>query len=113
MEGKPLRLNQKTYARGLAIHSKTELRYRLGGEYRRLQAMVGIDDEITKFGATTVRVIGDRKPLYAADFAPRQPAIPLDLDVTGVIELEILVDWGPDGSDIGDRIHLADARLVK
>jgi hypothetical protein len=115
LEGKPLRLGQKTYARGLAIHSKTELLYRLGGEYRRFQALLGVDDEITNtdWGAVSIRILGDRKEMYAGECRPRQTPIPLDLDVTDVVELEIIVDWGPDKSDIGDRIHLADARLVK
>lgn len=114
LEGKPLRLGQKTYARGLAIHSKTELRYRLGGEFRRFQALMGIDDEITntEIGAASVRILGDRKELYSGECRPRQTPIPLDLNVTGVVELDIIVDYGPD-DDIGDRIHLADARLVK
>jgi hypothetical protein len=114
LEGKPLRLGQKTYARGLAIHSKTELRYRLGGEYRRLQALMGIDDEITntRFGTVVFRILGDRNQLFAGEFRPRQPPIPLDLDVTGVVDLDLLVDWGSD-TDIGDRLHLADARIVK
>lgn len=113
LEGKPLRLGQKTYPRGLAVHSKTELKYRLGGEYRRLQAMLGIDDEINKFGVASIRILGDRKELFSAECRPRQPAIPLDLDVTNVVELDIIVDFGSDKTDIGDRIHLADARLVK
>ena len=116
LDGRPLRLGQKTYSRGLAIHSKTELKYRLGGEFRRFQALLGIDDEITRFGETTVRILGDREELFAADISPRQAPIVIDLDVAQVVELEIVVDFGPDKpwrSDIGDRVHLADARLVK
>lgn len=113
LEGKPLRLGQKTYSRGLAIHSKTELKYRLGGEFRRLQALLGVDDEISRFGAVSLRILGDREELYAADFRPRQTPVPLDLDVAQVVELEIIVDFGADNSNIGDRLHLADARLVK
>lgn len=113
LEGKPLRLGLKTYPRGLAIHSKTELKYRLGGEYRRLQAMLGIDDEITKNGIAAIRILGDRKELFAAECRPRQSPVPLDLDVAGVVELDIIVDFGSDNTWIGDRIHLADARLVK
>ena len=115
LDGRPLRLNGKAYARGLAIHSKTSLVYRLGGEYRRFQTMIGIDDEITdtRFGATQVRILGDRKELYTGVCQPRESAIPIDLDVSGVVELEILVDYGPDEDDTSDRVHLADARLVK
>lgn len=113
LEGKPLRLDQKTYPRGLAVHSKTELKYRLGGEYRRLQAQLGIDDEITKYGIAAIRILGDRRELFSAECRPRQPAISLDLDVADVVELDIIVDFGSDKTGIGDRIHLADARLVK
>ncbi len=115
LDGRPLRLNSKTYARGLAIHSKTEMVYRLGGEFRRFQAMMGIDDEFTnpKWGAVRVRISGDRKELYSGVCKPRENPVPLDLDVKGVVELEILVDFGPDMDHIGDRLHLADARVVK
>ena len=115
LDGRPLRLGQKTYARGLAIHSRTELVYRLGGDFRRFQAMMGIDDEFTneKWGAVEVRILGDRRPLYSGVCRPREDPIPLDLDVTGVVELEIIVDYGPDKDGIGDRLHLADARVVK
>jgi hypothetical protein len=115
LDGRPLRLGQKTYARGLAIHSKTELVYRLGGEYRRFQALMGIDDEFTnpQWGAVEVTIRGDRKVLYAGVCRPREHPIPLDLDVTGVVELEIVVDFGPDQDHIGDRLHLAEARVVK
>lgn len=115
LDGRPLRLGQKTYARGLAIHSRTELVYRLGGEYRRFQAMMGIDDEFTnpKWGAVDVTIRGDRKVLYSGVCRPRENPVSLDLDVTGVIELEIVVDFGPDKDHIGDRLHLADARVVK
>lgn len=115
LDGRPLRLNGKTYARGLAIHSKTEMVYRLGGEFRRFQAMMGIDDEFTnpKWGAVSVRISGDRKELYSGVCKPRENPVPLDLDVKGVVELEIVVDFGPDMDHIGDRLHLADARVVK
>jgi hypothetical protein len=115
LDGRPLRLGQKTYARGLAIHSRTELVYRLGGDYRRFQAQMGIDDEFTnpKWGAVDVTIRGDGKELYSGVCRPRENPIPLDLDVSGVVELEILVDYGPDKDGIGDRLHLADARVVK
>jgi hypothetical protein len=115
LDGRPLRLHGKTYARGLAIHSKTEMVYRLGGEFRRFQAMMGIDDEIINpnWGAVSVRISGDRKELYTGVCKPRENPVPLDLDVKGVVELEIVVDYGPDMDDISDRLHLADARVVK
>jgi len=37
----------------------------------------------------------------------------IDLDVTGIVELEIFVDFGSDKRDIGDRLYLGNARLLK
>ncbi len=114
-DGKPLRLADKTWPRGLAIHSLTTLTYRLGGDYRRFLALAGIDDEIRAHGNVLLTITGDGKTLYEGEIGienPRRPAIPLDLDVTGVVELQIKVDFGKN-NDIGDRLHLVDARVTK
>ncbi|HTN02357.1 MAG TPA: NPCBM/NEW2 domain-containing protein [Planctomycetaceae bacterium] len=114
-DGKPLRLAGKTWPRGLAIHSLTTLTYRLGGDYRRFVALAGIDDEIRAHGNVLLTISGDDKTLYEGEIGvenPRRPAIPLDLDVTGVVELKIKVDFGKN-NDIGDRLHLVDARVTK
>lgn len=117
--GGPLRVGGRAYARGLAIHSKTLLRYRLGGEYRRFLALMGLDPEITydtqhpeTRALVRVEIRGDGRSLFAADVRAGDPPQPLDLPVEGVADLEILVDFG-DNSDIGDRLHLAEARVVK
>lgn len=114
-DGKPLRLAGKTWPRGLAIHSLTTLTYRLGGDYRRFVALAGIDDEIRAYGNVQLTITGDDKVLYDGEIGvenPRRPAVPLDLDVTGVVELKIKVDFGKN-NDIGDRLHLVDARVTK
>jgi hypothetical protein len=118
--GGPLRLGGRTYTRGLAIHSKTVLRYRLGGEYRRFTAMLGLDPEI-KFdpGRPETRrearfeVRGDGRVLFAKDVLAGEPPEPLELSVDGVVDLEIVVEFGRDNSDIGDRVHLGDAKVLK
>ena len=38
--------------------------------------------------------------------------VKLDLDVTGVVELEIFVDFG-EQNEVGDCLDLADAKVVK
>ena len=121
-EGGPITLGDKPYAKGLAIHSQTTLKYRLGGEYRRFQSIMGIGDEI-RYGDVDVTFKGDGKPLFKsgvkASVAGNQGTMPravpqiLDIDVTGVVELEIFVDYGSDGHDNGDRLYLGNARVVK
>jgi hypothetical protein len=112
LEGRPLRVGARSFARGLAIHSRTRLRYRLGGEYRRFTAEAGIDPEIPSADAL-VKIVGDGKTLFEENFTAADDPKSLDLPVDGVVELDIIVDYGRDRLDIGDRIHLGDARVTK
>lgn len=114
LDGGPIALAGRSYARGLAIHSKTTLRYRIAGEYTRFQAVAGIDDVVRGLG-TQVRLVisADGKSLFDADVNGRDAPLPLDFDVTGVRDLEIVVDFGSDGGIEGDHLDLANARLIK
>ncbi len=114
MDGGPLRLGNKIYARGLCLHSKTQLKYRLGGEYRRLQTVIGIDHLVASNGYGDCRLVisGDGKSLFEADVKAKDSPRLIDLDVAGVVMLEILVDFGGN-LDISDHLDLADAKLVK
>ena len=118
-EGGRIGVGQQTFAKGLAIHSRTLLKYRLGGDFRRFQAIMGIGDELS-FGIVDVVIKGDKRVLFKGSAQTPEPdtakvAAPqtLDLDVTGVAELEIFVDYGSDQRDIGDRLYLANARVIK
>lgn len=110
----PLQLGGTVYPRGLSIHSRTVLQYRIDGDYRRFQAVMGIDDSVGRYGRGDVHVVisGDGKPLLEADVRGTDAPRPLDLDVTGVRDLEILVDFGGD-LDIADHLDLADAKVIK
>ncbi len=121
-DGSLITLADKSYAKGLAIHSQTLLKYRLGGEYRRFQAVMGIGDEVPN-GDVDVVFKGDGKTLFKGSVKAMElgekaiihRALPqsLDIDVTGIVEFEIFVDFGSDQRDIGDRLYLANARVVK
>lgn len=121
--GQPLRVGTRTFARGLALHSKTRLVYRLGGDYRKLTATVGLDPELepqpdpkATVNRAQLVIRGDRKVLWDSEVKAGDPPLALDVSVSQVIELEILVDYGPGISyerDVGDRVHLADLKVLK
>jgi len=114
LDGPLLTLGGKSYSRGLAIHSKTTLRYRIAGDYTRFQGLAGIDDTVRRLEQSVqLTITGDNKPLFDAEIKGGQPPQVLDLDVTDVRDLEIVVDFGSDMLDIGDHLDLADARLIK
>ncbi len=111
-DGGMLRLGNKEYARGLWIHSRTLLKYRLNGDYRRFQAVMGIDQAVAPLGNVHVVISGDDKVLHQSDVRGSDSPLNLDLDIAGVRELEILVDFGAD-LDIADHLDLADAKVIK
>lgn len=111
-DGGPLRLGGKSYPRGLWIHSRTQLKYRIGGNYRKFQATMGIDQAVAPKGDVHVVISGDGKTLFEGGVRGTDAPLPLDLDVSGVRDLEILVDFGGD-LDIADHLDLADAKVIK
>ena len=116
LDGTPLTLAGKPYARGLAIHSKATLKYRIGGEYTRFRAVAGIDDSVrgqNKHENVQLVISGDGRRLFDQEVKTTDAPRPIDLDVTGVRDLEILVDFGSDMRDVADHLDLADAKLLK
>jgi hypothetical protein len=111
-EESPLRLDGKTYRKGLALASRTELVYRLPGKFRQFRAMVGIDDAVRETGNVHLEIKGDGRILWQGDVRGSEPARELELEITGVKRLEILADYGAD-QDIGDRLDLGEARVSK
>ena len=111
-DGQPLRIDGKVFERGLYIHSKARIVYRLAGGYRRFQACVGIDQLVGRLGDVHVVISGDGTALFEADVRGIDKPRVLDLDVKDVRDLEILVDFGRD-LDISDHLDLGDAKLLR
>lgn len=111
----PLSLNGQIYARGICVHSRTTLKYRLGGEFRRFQSTIGIDDSSDDSGLrgdVHFKISGDGKVLFEADVKGPDDPRTLDLDISGVKELELFVDFGGD-LNTADWLSLADAKVLK
>lgn len=112
IEQNPLRLDGKTYAKGLAMHSRTSTSYRVPEKFNRFEAVVGIDDSVREAGQVQVTIWGDGKQLWEAGIAGGDPARPVAIDLKGVKKLEIKVDFGDD-LDVADHLDLAEARFTK
>ena len=111
-DGAPLKLDGKTYAKGLALHARTEVGFRLPGKFRRFKALVGIDDSVRAAGDLQLEIRGDNKMLWEGRITGTEAARPLDLDIAGVKRIEILVDFGAD-LDIADVVDLCEARVTQ
>ena len=106
--GEPLRMKGRTYARGVAVHSRCALTYDLNGRYSTFEALVGFDDAAKGQGRVDCRVFADGKELYSnPDLNASGPPVQLKLPVTGAEQLRLLVDFGR-GQDTGDRVDLGE-----
>ncbi|MBP87296.1 MAG: hypothetical protein CMJ64_11335 [Planctomycetaceae bacterium] len=111
--GAPLSLDGQSYEKGLAIHSRTVMQYRLTREFRRFAATVGLDSRFRAAGNITLLINGDGEPLFTQKIVNSDAPIAIDIDLKGVRRLTVTVDFGDDMSDIGDYLNLCNARLLK
>jgi hypothetical protein len=107
-----LRLGGEEYRKGLALHSRTAVVYRLPDRFHRFKAVAGIDDRVHPRGSVHLVIRGDNRVLFEADLTGTDQPRPLDLDVTGVRRLSILVDFARD-LNVGDQLLLCEARVIQ
>lgn len=110
----PLQVGRKTYPHGLWIHSGTTLRYRLNREYRHFRAVAGIAGGIGDTCKPSVGLVirGDGRELSNLTISRGDEVRDLDIDLTGVRELEIdVTSTDPDG--VCEHLGLGDARVIK
>jgi len=115
--GHDLRVGGATYDNGLGLHCTSEITYALGGEYKRFEAMVGLDDRGGKEGAVRVRVLVDGKAQdlgLKKDLTAAEGALRVQANVAGARELTLVVERGREGWwDRQGHVNWVDARLIK
>lgn len=113
-DGGKLRLEPggDVYEKGLAVHSRTELIYRLPAAFARFQADVGLDPRFRDAGDVELVLKSEKDELFRRRLNPKNPRMKVDVKIVGVRRLTILVDFG-DGWDVADYLNLCDARVSK
>jgi NPCBM/NEW2 domain/Protein of unknown function (DUF1583) len=113
LAGGPLKMDGRTYERGLAVHSRSSLTYDLDGQYSTFEATVGFDESAKGLGRVDCRVLADNNELYAnSDLRADAKPVKLALSVAKAQRLSLVVDFGPD-QDTGDRVIWANSRLFR
>jgi hypothetical protein len=113
LDGAPIILGGVLRAKGLTIHSKATLGWNLAGAYAQLRATVGILDVLGPEGDCDLVISGDGRELWRrTGIRGGQPAVAVAVDVVGVKNLIVTVDYGAR-YDIGDHLVLADAALIR
>jgi NPCBM/NEW2 domain len=102
----------ESFAKGIAIRSRTEIIYRLPGRFTRFCAVAGIEPATRSSGDVVLTILGDDRPLLERPVTGQDVPFPIELDVASVKQLKVVVDYGKN-LDIGDWLNLCNARLVK
>jgi hypothetical protein len=111
--GGPLAIRGQVFRKGLGMHSRSELSYKLDGSYRRFEAIVGIDDETAGQGSVTFHVLLDGREVWQSGTVTGQSAAKrVNVDLAGAKRLTLLVDFGAM-ADVQDHADWAEARLVQ
>lgn len=111
--GGRLELNNRQFTKGLAVHSRTQLVYRVPEGFKRFAALAGIDDRVRSLGSVHLVITGDGETLLEQDVTGKdEEPLAIDLEIDGVRRLGILVDYA-DNADIADHLNLCNARITK
>ncbi len=117
--GTPLQIGDRTYRKGLGVHSNSRLVFDLQPQDRLFQAWIGIDttgrpsNNRPDFGSVVFKVVVDgEKKFDSGDMNWQKPARRIEIPVKGASRLELIVEEG-QGAHILDRANWADARLIR
>ena len=121
IEGNPIRLNfygdsgnrmTRQFAKGLGMQSYCSLQFANDKEFTRFKATVGIDAETNGRGDCVMKVVSDGIPLWSSRVTAPQDPIEVDVDITGMQNIELIVEPG-EQFDLADHADWASARFVK
>ncbi len=115
LAGRPLALADGVYDRGLGMHTASRVTYRLDGQYRWFEAVVGLDAHAGPHGRARLAVLvdGQRHDLGdGKEWRGQDRSLPIRLDVRGARELTLVAEFGRLGGVQG-RVNWGNARLIK
>ncbi len=108
----PARRDVRTYSRGVAMRSRTEVAYLIPQGMARFIATAGIDPATASQGHVTLAIRGDDRVLWEGTIDGREPPVEIDVELGTARRLQLVIDYG-ENLDYGDRLHLVEARFTK
>jgi len=111
--GDPLTINGELFERGIGVHSRSILRYELGGKYREFVTSFGMDDQSGALANVnlTVRVNGTPRFDQFHVVGGKMHG-PIRINVRQAALLELIVDFGDNG-DLQDRFNWVEPGLIR
>jgi len=112
-QGDVLKIGEREFRKGLALHSRCVLTYALDGQFDSFKSILGFDPSASDRGNVRCRILADDTPVYTVEeLRATDEPVEIDVSVAGARQLTLEVDFGAQ-EDIGDRVLFADARLFR
>ncbi|UDQ97408.1 NPCBM/NEW2 domain-containing protein [Lentisphaerota bacterium WC36G] len=116
-DGQALRMDPKTYAKGIGTHALSRIFVNTDKKYSRFISDVGIDEETGTKGRARFKVFANATETNtgtlvfdSGSMAPWSATKTVDIDISNVDSLKLVVD--PEDSDSWDHANWADARFI-
>src|SRR5205823_4689560 len=88
LEGGAISLSYKTYAKGLAVHSRSVLEYDVKG-FNVFRCVLGIDDGVKGYAHAIVRIDADDQEVFKEPVTNKDKPRDLNLKIAGANKLRI------------------------
>jgi hypothetical protein len=113
VSNEPLKLGSESYSKGISIAPDTKLTFNIGGDFRELKAMIGMQETSpdANLEAKVTIETEEGRILFSEMLKRKDKPRSVSLDVKGVKQLLISVDANLPVN--GNRVIMADARLQK
>jgi beta-galactosidase GanA len=98
-DGRPITIGGTVFPKGLGVHPAGDVTLNLAGNCTRFTATVGVDDEVGSAGSVRFSVAGDGRTVFSTPvLTGNSPPFAVDVDLTGVDQLDLGIDDGGDGN---------------
>lgn len=111
LDGTPIMVNDKQYAKGLSSYAGAKIEYNLGKKYKKLTGILSVDLRIAEEGQgkVTVTIYTDREKKFSQEVSTKAPT-PINVDVRDVELLRIEIE-GPNETPFHGHAVLANAQV--
>jgi hypothetical protein len=110
-----LRLEGKSFNKGLCVHAYTELEYNLGEKYKEFKLYIGVDERLGVGSKAQVTIECDEEKKFSKEITAKTKdyrSKPLVISVKGVTKLRIIVS-SKNLLTLHDHVTLADAKVTQ
>jgi alpha-L-fucosidase 2 len=112
VEGKPLRIGEAVFDRGIGTHAPSELLFTLDGKSRWLTFYAGVSADMTERGSVVVQVWLDGQMAYESRaLRVKEEPVYVCLPIDGVKQLRVVATDAGDGI-AADHLNLGNLRLT-